>query len=334
MAQSVRVPLAPSPRPSCTALARSPQDERGAARAAGFCEDKPCECTSPPVIATCHRHPECRNKHVCKLPSRGSEQFVDHARRFAAALASKGKVLGYGISKVKVTPFYDDCWPHRGRCQGHRPCREPVDVPWTCRATAMYCASQSWQAALSQAKSWIPAAHPSLSMLYLFDGQVTPPPAPKLPSPPRSHAHAPTLTLPRSRSHAHAPIARSAPLNPTPPAPPRVSPCEWRHRLRSTPILRHPHALRRPQTTELLDETFRTWGAQTVGFGSDALIFGPQVGRASAPAPSSTPSPLALNHGLSLAEPHFRPAHPPPPSLVVILATHSRNSRCFDPRPC
>lgn len=30
-------------------------------------------------------------------------------------------------------------------------------------------------------------------------------------------------------------------------------------------------------THELLDETFRTWGPSSVGYGSDALIFGPQV---------------------------------------------------------
>ena len=32
------------------------------------------------------------------------------------------------------------------------------------------------------------------------------------------------------------------------------------------------------QTSELLDETFRTWGPQTVGYGADAIIFGPQFG--------------------------------------------------------
>ncbi|KAL1525938.1 hypothetical protein AB1Y20_020764 [Prymnesium parvum] len=168
----------------------------------GFCEDKPCECTSPPVLASCHRHPECRGKHVCQLPRRGSEQFVDHARRFAASLRAKGRLLGYELAKVKVTPFYDDCWERRGRCQGYRPCREPVDAAWTCRATAMYCAAQPWRDALAQAKAWIPRGHPSTTLLYLFDGQ----------------------------------------------------------------------------TTELLDETFRTWGPHTVGFGADALIFGPQFG--------------------------------------------------------
>uniref|UniRef100_A0A7S3EXY9 Uncharacterized protein n=1 Tax=Haptolina ericina TaxID=156174 RepID=A0A7S3EXY9_9EUKA len=32
------------------------------------------------------------------------------------------------------------------------------------------------------------------------------------------------------------------------------------------------------QTSELLDETFRTWGPHSVGFGSDAIVFGPQFG--------------------------------------------------------
>jgi len=32
--------------------------------------------------------------------------------------------------------------------------------------------TRSWPAALKQAKSWIPAAHPSASLLYLYDGQV------------------------------------------------------------------------------------------------------------------------------------------------------------------
>jgi len=77
-----------------------------------------------------------------------------------------------------------------------------VDHMWTCRATAMYCVGRTWQDALAQAKAWVPAGHPSMSMLYLYDGQ----------------------------------------------------------------------------TSELLDETFRTWGPQSVGYGADAVIFGPQFG--------------------------------------------------------
>lgn len=243
----------------------------------GFCEDKSCECTN--VLASCHRHPECRNRHVCKpLPAR-SAVFVEYARTFGrcarlpsslrplqshvnappaplpkmavafapclaseqpsavpalgacarahmaasdaprangkhlcprrgaagafmAALVSKGRLLGYPISAVRLTPFYDDCWPNRGRCQGMRPCREPVDHAWTCRATAMLCVGRTWADALAEAKAWVPKGHPSMSMLYMYDGQ----------------------------------------------------------------------------TSELLDETFRTWGVQSVGYGADAVIFGPQFG--------------------------------------------------------
>ena len=32
--------------------------------------------------------------------------------------------------------------------------------------------TRSWPTALKRAKSWIPAAHPSASLLYLYDGQV------------------------------------------------------------------------------------------------------------------------------------------------------------------
>lgn len=176
----------------------------------GFCEDKPCTCTH--AVAQCARHPECqspmrsgRPKHVCKPLARGSEVFVERARDFAAMLTGRGKLLGHALRRVKVTPFYDDCWAHRGRCQGHRPCQEPVDAAWTCRATAMYCPAggpSGWPGVLAKAKAWIPASHPSASMLYLFDGA----------------------------------------------------------------------------TSDLIDETFRTWGTHTVGYGSSALIFGPQFG--------------------------------------------------------
>ncbi len=166
----------------------------------GFCEDKACECTGK--LASCHRHPECRNKHVCKPMPPGSAVFVRRARQFVAALVARGKLLGSTVSSVRLTPFYDDCWEGRGRCQGMRPCREPVDQQWTCRATAMLCVGRTWPQALADAKRWIPPSHPSASLLYLFDGQ----------------------------------------------------------------------------TSELIDETFRTWNPHTVGYGSSALIFGPQFG--------------------------------------------------------
>jgi hypothetical protein len=137
----------------------------------GFCEDKACECTGK--IASCARHPECRGRHVCKPFAPGSAIWVEAARAFQAALGEKSKLLGYGISRPKLTPFYDDCWAFRGRCQGHRPCREPVDQAWTCRATAMLCVGRTWADALASAKSWIPTGHPSMSMLYLYDGQTS-----------------------------------------------------------------------------------------------------------------------------------------------------------------
>ena len=168
----------------------------------GFCEDKSCQCTGQMAECARRRHPECRGRHLCKPLASGSAIFVEKARAFASMLVSKGRLLGHPVTAVRLTPFYDDCWPHRGRCQGHRPCREPVDQAWTCRATAMLCVGRTWQDALAEAKAWIPAGHPSMSMLYLYDGQ----------------------------------------------------------------------------TSELLDETFRTWGAQTVGYGADAIIFGPQFG--------------------------------------------------------
>ena len=81
------------------------------------------------------------------------------------------------VRAVRVTPFYDDVWPERGRCQGMRPCKEPVDQAYIHRATAMMCpayaATGGWQARLREAKSWIPEGHPSASLLYLYDGQTT-----------------------------------------------------------------------------------------------------------------------------------------------------------------
>ena len=170
----------------------------------GFCEDKSCACTGQLAECAKRHHPECSKppRHLCEPLKHGSAAFVEKARAFAAALVSKGRLLNHPINAVKLTPFYDDCWAHRGRCQGHRPCREPVDQAWTCRATAMLCAGRTWKDALAEAKSWVPRGHPSMSMLYLYDGQ----------------------------------------------------------------------------TSELLDETFRTWGPQTVGYGADAVIFGPQFG--------------------------------------------------------
>jgi len=164
----------------------------------GFCEDKSCECTDE--LAPCHRHPECKGKHMCKpWPSGRSKVHVDRAIAFANALRAHGYIqLGkrsastgasslapfaprngpkLRVRAVRVTPFYDDVWPERGRCQGMRPCKEPVDQAYIHRATAMMCpayaATGGWQARLREAKSWIPEGHPSASLLYLYDGQTT-----------------------------------------------------------------------------------------------------------------------------------------------------------------
>ncbi len=170
----------------------------------GFCEDKVCECTGE--LAKCHRHPECRGRHVCKPWPVRSAGFADAALAYAASLSKRDRLLGQNLRLVQVSPFYDDCWPGRGRCQGMRPCPEPPDAHWSCRATAMFCPAAvgrgGWPSKLRELKSWIPSGHPSASMLYLYEGQ----------------------------------------------------------------------------TNENLDETFRTWSENTVGYGAHAVIFGPQFG--------------------------------------------------------
>ena len=95
-------------------------------------QDKTCECTGKLAECASRRHPECTNppRHECKPLPQGSAGFVDRARQFAAALVAKGRLLGRPVSSVRLTPFYDDCWERRGRCQGRRPCREPVDQAW------------------------------------------------------------------------------------------------------------------------------------------------------------------------------------------------------------
>ncbi|KAL1519194.1 hypothetical protein AB1Y20_003454 [Prymnesium parvum] len=134
----------------------------------GFCEDKPCNCTG--ARPKCYRHPQCRGKHLCAPMAAGSAAFVDAAVRFAAALRRHPHVASRRVGDVRLTPFYDDCWRHRGRCQGHRPCPEPVDAATSCRATALLCPHEPWAPLLARAKQWIPAAHPSASLLYVYDG--------------------------------------------------------------------------------------------------------------------------------------------------------------------
>ena len=210
----------------------------------GFCEDKQCACTG--VLASCHRHPECRGKHVCQPLPAGSARFVDHARAFAAAVGARGapfgrvRAAGGGGAKVArgapaavvsrralVTPWYDDCWPGRGRCQGHRPCKEPLDQAFSCRATAMLCPDQPWRDALADAKKWVPFGHPAASLLYVYDGH-------------------------------------------------------W--------------------NGQLFDETFRTWGPSSVGYGAHAVIFGPQFGKFDPRREDWTRSLQIFNAAMSRAE--------------------------------
>jgi len=68
----------------------------------------------------------------------------------------------------------------------------------------MLCPDATWPQTLAKAKAWIPAGHPSASLLYVYDGH-------------------------------------------------------W--------------------NGQLFDETFRSWGPSSVGYGSHAVVFGPQFGK-------------------------------------------------------
>ena len=120
----------------------------------GYCEDNPgCECTD--VVDDCTQR-LCRGKRLCRKLPPVSAVFVEHARAFATALAAKRELSSSPVANVRASVFYDDCWPGRGRCQGKRPCLEPGDQMLSCRATAMLCASGTWEHALSKAKAWTP----------------------------------------------------------------------------------------------------------------------------------------------------------------------------------
>ena len=136
----------------------------------GFCEDKPaaaCACTG--IVGDCTLR-GCRGKHKCSVLPANTAAYVDHARSFAAAIMAGSTSLGSHPRDVRTSVWYDDCWEGRGRCQGRRPCLEPGDHMLRCRANAMLCPEAPWADVLARAKRWIPATHPSASMLYLFDG--------------------------------------------------------------------------------------------------------------------------------------------------------------------
>ena len=140
----------------------------------GFCEDKPCNCTYK--LPKCHRHPQCRGKHMCAPQPEGSAVSVDRALDFASTLRKRGTLLGRTISSVRVSPFYDDCWENRGRCQGNRPCPEPVDAATACRATAFFCPRESWPSVLARAKGrHAPLAHTPRTRPLTHTPSHTPP---------------------------------------------------------------------------------------------------------------------------------------------------------------
>lgn len=74
------------------------------------------------------------------------------ATQLGYLISAQGRLAGRSLSGLRVTAFYDDCWENRGRCQGMRPCQEPVDAAWSCRATAMVCPERRWADALAAAK--------------------------------------------------------------------------------------------------------------------------------------------------------------------------------------
>ena len=171
----------------------------------GYCGDAtsdglPCLCSHRKSDCK-KRFPSCYGKELCEPLPRGSARFAHAARTFAAALSKQGFIGGnIAVRRIRATPVYDDCWSGRDRCMGYRPCHERLDAAYICRATAMLCPVASWPKVLERAKSWIPAGHPSASLLYLYDGQ----------------------------------------------------------------------------TQETADATFRGWGPHVVGYGSHAIVFGPQ----------------------------------------------------------
>eukprot|EP00965_Chrysotila_dentata_P107663 3556563-Pleurochrysis_carterae.AAC.2 len=51
-----------------------------------------------------------------QLPSGSASRRCTRAQ----AVRARGRLLGLPLANVKLSPFYDDCWAHRGRCQGGR----------------------------------------------------------------------------------------------------------------------------------------------------------------------------------------------------------------------
>ena len=83
-----------------------------------------CECTTT-VPPTCSdRRASCYGKRLCAPLAPGSARFVEAARGLAAALSSpsakfRDLELAHSVSRVRVSPLYDDCWEGRDRCMGY-----------------------------------------------------------------------------------------------------------------------------------------------------------------------------------------------------------------------
>jgi hypothetical protein len=100
-----------------------------------------CKCTTT-VPPTCSdRRASCYGKRLCAPLAPGSARFVEAARGLAAALSSpsaesrdrelargdrelaRGDLeLAISVSRVRVSPLYDDCWEGRDRCMGYADC--------------------------------------------------------------------------------------------------------------------------------------------------------------------------------------------------------------------
>ena len=89
-----------------------------------------CKCTTT-VPPTCSdRRASCYGKRLCAPLALGSARFVEAARGLAAALSSPSAKfrdrelagdleLAHSVSRVRVSPLYDDCWEGRDRCMGY-----------------------------------------------------------------------------------------------------------------------------------------------------------------------------------------------------------------------
>jgi hypothetical protein len=100
-----------------------------------------CKCTTT-VPPTCSdRRASCYGKRLCAPLAPGTARFVEAARGLAAALSSpsaesrdrelargdrelaRGDLeLAISVSRVRVSPLYDDCWEGRDRCMGYADC--------------------------------------------------------------------------------------------------------------------------------------------------------------------------------------------------------------------